>query len=87
MVQQVKASLTCFIILFLLVIATTSLVSVHSSNTEIHTSKVVKENQAQEMKYTWQRKTWMNHGSHRGPGKHLVNPTAQNPFQALEFPV
>ncbi|KAE9613265.1 hypothetical protein Lalb_Chr05g0215671 [Lupinus albus] len=70
MVQQVRASLTCFIILFLLV-------SVLSSNTEIHTSKVVKDN----------RKTWMNHGSHRGPRKHLVNPTAQKPFQALEFPV
>ncbi|KAK7252529.1 hypothetical protein RIF29_36531 [Crotalaria pallida] len=80
-----RASLTRFILLFLLVIATTttSLVSVHSS------SKVIKENQTRElMKHSWQqRKTWMNHGSHRGPRKHLVNPTAQNPFQAREFPV
>ncbi|KAE9596903.1 hypothetical protein Lal_00007250 [Lupinus albus] len=87
MQQQVRASFTCFIILFFLLIATTFLVPVHSSNTEIYTSKVINENQAQELQHRWQRKTWMNHGSHRGHRKHLVNLTAKNPFQALEFPV
>ncbi|KAM1236345.1 hypothetical protein ACFX2I_037373 [Malus domestica] len=38
-------------------------------------------------KETWQRKTWMNHGSFRSPRKHLDSPTLQFPFQAREFPV
>ncbi|OIV92968.1 hypothetical protein TanjilG_20630 [Lupinus angustifolius] len=85
MLQQVRASLTCFIILFFLLIATTFLVPVHSSSTKIHTSKVINENQARELQHRWQRKTWMNHGSNRGHRKHLVNPTAKNPFQAREL--
>ncbi|CAL0314186.1 unnamed protein product [Lupinus luteus] len=80
-----KAS-ECFIILFF-IIATTFLVPVHSSNTDIHTSKVVNENQVRELQHRWQRKTWMNHGSNRGNRKHLVNLTAKNPFQAREFSV
>ncbi|KAK7309667.1 hypothetical protein RJT34_06582 [Clitoria ternatea] len=81
MVQQVRASFTCFMLLFLLVFAT-SLVSVHSSNS------VIPEDQAREpQQHSSHRKTWMNHGSHRGPKKHLVNPTAEHPFQAREFPV
>ncbi|TKY70086.1 hypothetical protein E2542_SST06372 [Spatholobus suberectus] len=79
MVHQMRASLTCFI-LFLLVLAT-SLISVQSRNT------LIPEDQAREPHKIWQRKTRMNHGSHRGPKKHLVNPTAEHPFQAREFPV
>nr|GMD74706.1 uncharacterized protein LOC109147197 [Ipomoea batatas] len=26
-------------------------------------------------------KPWMNHGSFRGPRKHLINPSSQHPFQ------
>lgn len=38
--------------------------------------------------FSWERKTWMNHGSHRGHRKHLVNPTTEDPFHLLrEFPV
>nr|KYP54433.1 hypothetical protein KK1_000621 [Cajanus cajan] len=71
-----RASLTCFV-LFLLVLAT-SFVSVHSRNT------LIPEDQAREPHKTWQR---MNHGSHRGPKKHLLNPTPQHPFQARQFPL
>ncbi|KAL2348856.1 hypothetical protein Fmac_002856 [Flemingia macrophylla] len=72
--MRVRALLTCFV-LFLLVMAT-SFVSVHSRNT------LMPEDQAHK---TWQR---MNHGSHRGPKKHLLNPSAQqHPFQARQFPV
>ncbi|KAG5007836.1 hypothetical protein JHK82_025765 [Glycine max] len=79
--HQVRASLTCFI-LFLLVLATTSFTSVHSRNTLL-----IHEGQAHELHKTWPRKTRMNHGSHRGAKKHLVNPTIDHPFQAREFPV
>ena len=86
MVKQVRASLTCFI-LFLLVLATSS-ISVHSINTGITTARVSLENQAREQHHQkWQRKTWMNHGSLRGPREHLVNPTVEHPLQAREFPV
>ncbi|CAI8588254.1 unnamed protein product [Vicia faba] len=82
MVKQVKASLTCFV-LFLLVIATSMISIVHSKNTMI--IPTITENQVK----SWQRKTRMNHGSHRGGSrKHLVKPTAEDSFQlAREFPV
>ena len=34
-----------------------------------------------------QRMAWMNHGSSRGPRKHLVNPTVQHPLQTRELPL
>ncbi|KAK8472184.1 hypothetical protein PHAVU_002G133900 [Phaseolus vulgaris] len=74
MVHQV----TCFILFLLLA---TSLVSVHSRNT------LTPEDHAQEQHKIWHRKTWMNHGSHRGPKKHLLNPTIQHPFQPRELPL
>lgn len=83
MVKQVRASLTCFV-LFFLVIATSMISIVHSTNTVT----VTREDQARKPRKRWQKKTWMNHGSHRGPRKHLVNPTTENVFQlAREFPV
>lgn len=82
---MVKASLTCFV-LFLLVIATSMISIVHSKNTvTVPTITVTRDGQVK----SWQRKTWMNHGSHRGGSrKHLVKPTAEDPLQlAREFPV
>ncbi|KAK4252693.1 hypothetical protein QN277_014437 [Acacia crassicarpa] len=78
MAQQVGASsLTCLLVLFLLASA--------SSVTAVGTAR---GNHASESGHRrWQRKTWMNHGSSRGPKKQLVNPTLENPFQAREFPV
>ncbi|KAJ7953384.1 putative Transmembrane protein [Quillaja saponaria] len=78
---QLRASPTCFI-LFLFIL-TSSLISVHSSNHGV--PAVAQENQVSESHQ--QRKTWMNHGSFRGPRKKLVNPTMELPFQAREFPV
>lgn len=89
MVKQVRAaSLTCFV-LFLLVIATSMISIVHSRNTvTVPQITVTREDQAREPRKRWQKKTWMNHGSHRGPRKHLVNPTTEDAFQlAREFPV
>ncbi|MCE3049693.1 hypothetical protein HAX54_045542 [Datura stramonium] len=34
----------------------------------------------QEMHQRWQWRSWMNHGSFRGPRKYLVNPTVKHPF-------
>ncbi|KAJ7943893.1 putative Transmembrane protein [Quillaja saponaria] len=80
---QLRASLTC-IILFLFLLAS-SLISVHSGNHGI--PAVDEENQVRESHHEQQRKTWMNHGSFRGPRKSLINPTMELPFQAREFPV
>ncbi|CAL5188427.1 unnamed protein product [Lathyrus oleraceus] len=84
MVKQARASLTCFV-LFLLVIATSMISVVHSKNTvTVPTITVTIEDRVKSR----QRKTRMNHGSHRGLRKHLVKPTAEDPFQLVrEFPV
>lgn len=39
-----------------------------------------------EGKHVVMRELRMNHGSFRGPRKHLLNPTAQRPFEAQELP-
>ncbi|KAI3418542.1 uncharacterized protein J3R85_013750 [Psidium guajava] len=43
--------------------------------------------QAQTSGGAWQKQPWMNHGSDRGPRKHLVNPTDHRPFQVPKLPV
>ncbi|GAU49034.1 hypothetical protein TSUD_236910 [Trifolium subterraneum] len=89
MVKQVRTLLTCFV-LFLLIIATSLISIVHSRNTvTVPMIKVTREDRGREPRTNWKRKTWMNHGSHRGgPRKHLVNPTGEDSFQlAREFPV
>ncbi|GLT80616.1 hypothetical protein SLA2020_520470 [Shorea laevis] len=35
----------------------------------------------------WRKKGRMNHGSFRGPRKHLVNPALEHPFQVPKLPV
>ncbi|CAJ2647100.1 unnamed protein product [Trifolium pratense] len=89
MVKQVRTFLTCFV-LFFLVIATSLISIVHSRNTvTVPMVKVTREDRAREPRMSSKRKSWMNHGSHRGgPRKHLVNPTSGDSFQlAREFPV
>ncbi|KAJ4953472.1 hypothetical protein NE237_030304 [Protea cynaroides] len=39
------------------------------------------EEQVGKSQPTWPRKPWMNHGSFRGPRKHLINPSDESPFQ------
>ncbi|KAI6701808.1 hypothetical protein NL676_010944 [Syzygium grande] len=43
--------------------------------------------QAETPRGMWQKQPWMNHGSDRGPRKHLVDPTAYRPFQVPKLPV
>ncbi|GLT58466.1 hypothetical protein SLA2020_313560 [Shorea laevis] len=45
------------------------------------------ENHGGKSHQMWKRKVRMNHGSFRGPHKHLVNPTLQHPFQVPKLPV
>ncbi|KAK6782889.1 hypothetical protein RDI58_020685 [Solanum bulbocastanum] len=35
----------------------------------------------------WKKEPWMNHGSNRGPKKHLVNPTINHRFDIPELPL
>jgi hypothetical protein len=58
-----------------------------SNSSSMEVGAVPAGNHDKELQGTWQRKLWMNHGSFRGPRKHLLNPTVQHPFQAREFPV
>ncbi|KAL9369040.1 hypothetical protein Peur_040239 [Populus x canadensis] len=72
----VKAMLQ-YLVLFLVLF--TSSVSVHSVAGEA----VGKNNVAKSYR-SWRR---INHGSARGPRKHLVNPTVEHPFEVPELPV
>lgn len=72
----VKAMLK-YLVLFLVLF--TSSVSVHSVAGEA----VGKNNVAKSYR-SWRR---INHGSARGPWKHLVNPTVEHPFEVPELPV
>ncbi|CAK7356043.1 unnamed protein product [Dovyalis caffra] len=73
---QVKTILASFV-LFLIVL--TSSVSFHSVAGEA----ARKYNIAKSYR-SWQR---INHGSARGPRKHLVNPTVEHPFEVPKLPV
>ncbi|WJX56250.1 hypothetical protein P8452_41923 [Trifolium repens] len=79
---MVRTSLTYFV-LFLLVIATSLISIVHSRNiVTVPMIKVTSEDRAHGLRTSSKRKSWMNHGSHRGgPRKHLVNPTGEDSFQ------
>ncbi|KAK9275690.1 hypothetical protein L1049_022957 [Liquidambar formosana] len=72
-------SLALFLFLF------TSSMLIHSASSRVHV--VLEEKHVPEMHRAWQRKPWMNHGSFRGPRKHLVNPTVEDRFQVRELPV
>ncbi|KAJ9135064.1 hypothetical protein P3X46_032285 [Hevea brasiliensis] len=74
---QVKAIFTVFVLCCFLVF--TSAIRIHSGPV------VAGRNQAkQSHQITWQR---MNHGSFRGPRKHIVNPSIKHPFQVPQMPV
>ncbi|KAG6791966.1 hypothetical protein NC652_001466 [Populus alba x Populus x berolinensis] len=73
LVKAMLKSLVLFLVLF------ASSVSVHSVAGEA----VGKNNVAKSYR-SWRR---INHGSARGPRKHLVNPTVEHPFEVPELPV
>ncbi|KAH0741440.1 hypothetical protein KY290_034483 [Solanum tuberosum] len=65
---------------------TCSSASVHSTDIglghgELGASRV------HDMHQRWQWRSWMNHGSFRGPRKYLVNPKAKHPFDVPKLPV
>uniref|UniRef100_A0A2C9VNU7 Uncharacterized protein n=1 Tax=Manihot esculenta TaxID=3983 RepID=A0A2C9VNU7_MANES len=73
--KQVNAIFTALLFCCLLVF--TCALRIHSAST------VAARNQAQQSHHQkWQR---MNHGSFRGPQKHIVNPSLNHPFQVPEF--
>ncbi|KAJ4837276.1 hypothetical protein Tsubulata_017333 [Turnera subulata] len=80
MAQAEKAKLTSFVLFFLVF---TSSIAIHSVASEAR-GVAAKINQAAQSHKTWKR---MNHGSFRGPRKHLVNPTAEHLFQVPRLPV
>ncbi|CAL8155614.1 unnamed protein product [Prunus armeniaca] len=91
---QLRA-LNRIVFMLLLVIFASSSVWINSASAsaamEKRAVRIVQEDKVRGLQGTqaWERKTWMNHGSFRGPRKHLVNPTAtaQFPFQASQLPV
>uniref|UniRef100_A0A7N2N1B2 Transmembrane protein n=1 Tax=Quercus lobata TaxID=97700 RepID=A0A7N2N1B2_QUELO len=83
MVQLMRALSTAFILSLLLLLSFITLSN--SSATEV--GAVDHLHHVKGTPSSWQGKLWMNHGSFRGPRKHLVNPTVQHPFQARDFPV
>lgn len=75
-----------FCYLLLLVFIFSSSASVHSTDIglghgELGASRV------HDMHQRWQWRSWMNHGSFRGPRKYLVNPKAKHPFDVPKLPV
>ncbi|KAI7988900.1 hypothetical protein LOK49_LG13G01955 [Camellia lanceoleosa] len=77
------AQLKIFALLLFIFLSSVLLLSSAAAAAEAH-----EERQGQELSRTWQRKLWMNHGSFRGPRKHLVNLTVdQHPFQVRELRV
>ncbi|XAR70698.1 hypothetical protein NMG60_11027648 [Bertholletia excelsa] len=78
---QMRTSLTALSLLFFLLFS--SAILVHSGPAA---AGVDAETQAGESD-VWQRKLWMNHGSFRGPRKHLINPTTEHPLEVPELPI
>ncbi|KAK4364707.1 hypothetical protein RND71_016065 [Anisodus tanguticus] len=67
------------------------LILVSTFSSSVHSSSVVHVKQGTRhvhgVHQRWQKETWMNHGSNRGPRKHLVNPTINHRFDIPELPV
>ena len=90
-----RASATALFIALLIMIfvASSTSISIHSSSAAaMEVSSAGTEESRVTMKElhvnTWQgKKTWMNHGSFRGPRKHLVKYPTELPFQAQELSV
>ncbi|OVA02837.1 hypothetical protein BVC80_9095g28 [Macleaya cordata] len=68
-------------IVFFLIIIFTSFVSKQPMVGE----RTSDENQATKSNPNRPRKRWMNHGSFRGPRKHLVNPSNEYPFRVSKL--
>ncbi|KAM3264023.1 hypothetical protein P3L10_001017 [Capsicum annuum] len=71
-----------FLLILLIFISFTC--TVHSS-TVVHRKRGIRH--VDGVHQRWQKQPWMNHGSNRGPPKHLVNPTINHRFDIPELPV
>ncbi|XVF11126.1 hypothetical protein REPUB_Repub07fG0242100 [Reevesia pubescens] len=61
---------------------------IFASFTTIHPAAASgQDNQAAKLHQVQQRKQRMNHGSFRGPRKHLLNPAVEHPLQLPKLPV
>ncbi|KAM4073204.1 hypothetical protein ACB094_10G000300 [Castanea mollissima] len=85
MVQLMRALSATFILLLLLLLRLSFIPLSNSSVIEV--GAVDHPHHVKGTSSSWRRKLRINHGSFRGPRKHLVNPTVQHPFQARDFPV
>ncbi|KAF3959830.1 hypothetical protein CMV_015393 [Castanea mollissima] len=85
MVQLMRALSATFILLLLLLLRLSFIPLSNSSVIEV--GAVDHLHHVKGTSSSWRRKLRINHGSFRGPRKHLVNPTVQHPFQARDFPV
>lgn len=81
---KLRALATPFILFLLIIFSFSILIHYSAENFGV---RVAVKNPVEESNGKWERKNWMNHGSFRGPRKHLVNPTLQQPFQADQLPV
>ncbi|OMO93481.1 hypothetical protein COLO4_16914 [Corchorus olitorius] len=72
--------------LFLLIFASLTLATIHpaAAATTGVAGAVAQDNHHHQ---TRQRKQRMNHGSFRGPRKHLLNPAVEHPLQLPKLPV
>ncbi|XWS38810.1 hypothetical protein CRYUN_Cryun19dG0162300 [Craigia yunnanensis] len=78
------ASLLLLLLLFLLIFA--SLTTIHPV-AATGVGAVARDNHDEKSHQMQQRKQRVNHGSFRGPRKHLLNPAVQHPFQLPKLPI
>lgn len=79
---QVKALFSSLLLLFLIFV---SLTTIHPVPAAAAAAGDI--NHAEESHQMPQRKQRVNHGSFRGPRKHLVNPAVEHPLQLPKLPV
>lgn len=86
---RLRGLATPFVVFLLIIMFGSSILVHHSSEgfRVINNGEAVKNHPVndEESHGKWERKTWMNHGSSRGPRKHLVNPTLHHAFQANQL--
>ncbi|KAK4364708.1 hypothetical protein RND71_016066 [Anisodus tanguticus] len=76
-----------FSYLLLLVFIFSSSASVYSTDMGVGHAKL-DTSHVHDTHQGWQWRSWMNHGSFRGPRKHLMNPTVKhNSFDVPKLPL
>ncbi|KAL3497922.1 hypothetical protein ACH5RR_040654 [Cinchona calisaya] len=92
--EQLRALVTFLALLLLVFFSSSSSSSVHSAavgvhgrehEKHVHSAAVGVHGREHEKQGRRQRRPRINHGSFRGPRKHLVNPTVESPFEFNKF--